>query len=253
MEPEMSPDEERKRTRQQIDKMGRHVAMIAFVLPEPATPHDVINNGTVSFLSLPEGKFLVTNYHVWDEYREKRNRILGLRLLVFGDEKQEALDVSSIELIDEDAGIDIAVLRFQRPDLIEQMGKSFYQPKRWPLDKGQEGDDVVLVGFPGMRRQATDEFVRFEPVMLGLKLLSVSDRKLLLGYENPTPLQQNFSDKPIDEYRWGGMSGSMVYRLDLELEQFFVTGFFHAGGEGLHVNYYASRADLILADGTLKR
>jgi hypothetical protein len=252
MEVEMTPEEERERTRILLEKMGRHVSMIAFVLPEPATPHDVINNGTVSFLSLPKGKFLVTNHHVWHTYCDDRRSTPGLRLAVMGEGFRRPVDVSSAELVDSDAGIDLAVLRFQHPDLIEQIGKSFYEPKRWPLDVGQAGDDVAFVGFPGKRSHPTDEALRFESVLLSPKVLSVSDRKLLLQFENPNPLIHVFSSRPIDEFTWGGMSGSMVYRLDPSLNQFFVTGFLHAAGEGLQGSFFASRADLLLDDGTIK-
>lgn len=251
MEVEMSPEEERERIRVLLEKMGRHVAMVAFVLPEPATPHDVTNSGTVSFLSLPKGKFIITNHHVWDTYSHERNNTPGLRFAVMGNGFGRPLDLSSAELVDSDAGSDLAVLRFEHSEQIEEIGKAFYQPKRWPLDQGQVGDDVAFVGFPGMRRHATDEALRFESVLLNHKVLAVSDRKLRLSFENPEPLIHSFSSKPIAEFRWGGMSGSMVYRLDLSLNQFFVTGFFNAAGDGLHVSYYASRADLLLENGMI--
>jgi hypothetical protein len=77
-------EEERERTRRLLETMGRHVVMATFVPAEPATPHDVTNNGTMSFLELPGGKFLVANYHVWDGYREERKKVPGLRLAVTG-------------------------------------------------------------------------------------------------------------------------------------------------------------------------
>ncbi len=253
MEPEMTPEEERERSRQLLEKMGRHVAMATFVGAEPATPRDVTNNGTMSFLELPSGKFLVTNFHVWDAFREERKKVPGLRLAVTGDGFERPVVVSDAELVDEDEGLDLAVLRFEANDVIESVGKSFYKQKRWPLDTAKEGDDVALVGFPGNRKRPTETYLGFESVLLGLKVESVSDRKVRLRFLNPEPTVHWFSPRPVTEFRWGGMSGSMVYRLDPDLMQFFVTGFLHAAGEGLDAVFYMGRADAIQEDGRIRR
>jgi hypothetical protein len=253
MEPEMTPEEERERTRQLLETMGRHVAMATFLPAEPATPHDTTNNGTMSFLELPGGKFLVTNYHVWDAYREERKRVSGLRLAVNGHGFERPVIVSDAELVDEDEGFDLAILRFEANDVIESVGKAFYRPKRWPLDTAREGDDVALVGFPGNRKRPTDAYLGFESVLLALTVESVSDRKVRLKFTNPDPAIHRFSPWPITEFKWGGMSGSMVYRLDLDLLQLFATGFLHAAGEGLDAVFYMGRADVIQDDGKIRR
>lgn len=236
-----------------LTKMGRHVAMAAFVLPEPATPHGVVNNGTASFLELPGGKFIVTNHHVWDAYEQQRSETPGLRLAVMGEGYTQPVDISTAELVDSDEGMDLAVLKFEATDVIESVGKSFHVPKRWPLTVAAEGEDVVLVGFPGHRKEPTTEFLRFESFLLGLKVLAVSDRKYLLGFTNPEPIIQQFTPRPMEKFVWGGMSGSMAYRLDLETNQFHVAGFLHAAGEGLQASFFAGRADCLREDGTIRR
>jgi hypothetical protein len=253
MDPDMMPEEERERTKVLLTRMCPYVGMAAFVKAEPATPMDVANNGTISFLELPGGKVLVTSYHVWEHYDLEREKLPGLRLVVLGAGYERPVDVSGAVLVDQDSDLDLAILRFDATDVIESVGKAFYKPMRWPLDRANEGDDVALVGFPGNRKRATGDYLRFESVLLALKVLSVSDRKLLLGFSNPDPTVHWFSSLPIDDFRWGGMSGSMVYRLDPEAHRFFVTGFLHAAGEGLRASFFASRADTIQRDGTLRR
>jgi hypothetical protein len=249
----MTPEEERERTRTLLDKMGKHVAMAAFLLPEPTTPRDVINNGTISLLELPSGKYLVTNYHVWDGYLAKKLEVPGLRLVLMGEGYGRPVDVSTAELVDGDEGIDLAVLRFEANDVIESVGKSFYLPKRWPMEAPVEGDDVAFVGFPGNRRFPNDDYLSFESFLIAMKVTSVSDRKFWLRYENPEPFIQKFSSRPMDEFRWGGMSGSMGYRLDPDEMKFYVSGFLHAAGEGLSASFFAARSDLIQDDGTIRR
>lgn len=172
---EMTPEEERERTKILLEKMGKHVAMAAFLLPEPATPRDVINNGTISLLEFPSGKYLVTNHHVWDGYIAKKLEVPGLRLALMGEGYGRPVDISTAELVDGDAGVDLAVLRFEANDVIESVGKSFYVPKRWPMDTPEEGDDVAFVGFPGNRRFPNDGYLSFESVLIAMKVTSVSD------------------------------------------------------------------------------
>jgi hypothetical protein len=253
MEPEMTPEEERQRTQALLTVMSRHVAMAAFVGPPPATPNDVKNNGTVSFVNLLGGKFLITNHHVWYGFKTFQESNAGARLAVTGEGRVPMVDITTVELVDEDAGLDLAILKYDRNEIIESAGNVFYVPKRWPLDTALDGDDVVVVGYPGKRRNPTQEELKFESVLLGLKILSVSDRKYMLGFTNPDPIVHVFSSRPIEQWLWGGMSGSMVYRLDLNSNQFYVTGFLHAAGEGLNTYFFASRADLINEDGTIRR
>ena len=249
----MTPEEERAKAADMMIKMGRHVAMAAFVLPEPTTPEGVIYNGTVSFLELPGGKFILTNHHVWDEFVRPLRETPGLRLVVMGEGYCRPVDISTAELVDSDESMDLAVLRFEANDVIESVGKRFYVPKRWPLDAACKGDDVIALGFPGNRKDPTAGYLHFDSVMINLKVLSVSDRKYMLGFTNPHPIIHQFSPRPLDQVRWGGVSGSMVYRHDLETNQFHVIGVLRAAGDGLHGSFFAGRADFLRDDGTIRR
>ena len=226
--------------------------MAAFVLPEPCGPEGVINNGTASLLELPKGKFIVTNEHVWDGYVETKLKHPGLRLVLMGQGICQPVDISSAELVDSDRDFDLAILRFERTDSIEGLGKTFYVPKHWPAKVASDGEEVVFAGFPGIRRRATHQYLRFESVMLSPNVESVADRKYLFRFSNPVPIVHKFSDGPDIEYAWGGMSGSMVYRLDPEDMKLDLTGFFCAAQGGLDGLFFATKA-LINDDGTINR
>jgi hypothetical protein len=249
----MTPEEDRERTQAHLTAMSRHVALAAFVGPAPATANDVRTNGTVSFLELPAGKFIITDHHVWQGFKEFQDSTPGARLAVTGTGHVAMVDITSAELVDEDDGFDLAILKYDANEEIEKIGNAFYSPKRWPLDTAREEDDVVVVGYPGRRRNPTPEYLEFESVLLGLKVIAVSDRKYMFGFTNSNPIIHLFSNRPIEQWLWGGMSGSMVYRLDLNSNQYHVTGFLRAAGEGLNVSFYAGRADVLNENGTIRR
>ena len=249
----MPPEEQRVRTKILLERMSKHVAMAAFLLPVTDTTIEVINNRTISLIELPSGKYMITNYHVWDGYLAMKLESPGLRIALTGEGYSRPVDISSAELIDGDEGIDLAVLQFEANDLIESVGNSFYMPKRWPMDATVEGDEVAFVGFPGNRWFPNDNYLVFESFLMATKVTTVSDKKFRLGFENPEPFIEQFSTRPMEEFRWGGMSGSMVYRLDPDEMKFYVSGFLHAASEGLSASFFAARADLIQEDGTIRR
>ena len=244
--------EQEKAIQELTQRLSQHVAMVAFVSPGQQSLDTVVDNGTISLLNLPSGKFLVTSYHVWRSFVDMREDIPGSKLVLTGLGSSRPVDISDAELVDADDRIDLAVLKVEASDEIELVGKSFYVPKRFPLDVAVQDDETVLVGFPGNRREATAELLCLESVLLGLNVAGVTDRTLFLTFTNPKPTVHLFSSKPITEYRWGGMSGSMVYRYDPLLQHFFVTGFLHSATEGLCASFLASRADVIQADGTIR-
>jgi hypothetical protein len=219
MNNDMTNEQERELTRQLLCKMSKHVAMAGFVAPPARRATDVVNSGTVSLIDIRCGKVIVTNHHVWHGYCEEREKTDGLILAMFGEGLERPLNISSCELIDSDEGSDLAILRFAHPDFIESIGKSFYQPKRWPLDAPVSGDQVAFVGFPWNRRSATEDVFRHESVLLAPSVLAVNDRKMILAFNQQTLTKHEFSGRPVNELIWSGMSGSMVYRLDPDLNQ----------------------------------
>jgi hypothetical protein len=93
--------------------------------------------------------------------------------------------------------------------------------------------------------------LRHESIILWLHAEATSTRQTRLRFTNPNPEVIQLSSRPITEYRWGGMSGSLVYRHDPTENRFMACGILHSAGEGLDAIFYATHLDFIQPDGTI--
>lgn len=258
---ELSDDEARRLLRLRIEKASRRVAMAVFVRGEPPSPEGADNNGTVSFLKLPGGKFLVTNHHVWDTFQAQRVNDPSYKLALAGSGLVWPVDISDAELVSQSRELDLCVLSYPA-ERIEGIGKEFCDPQEWPPFRTEAGDDVSVTGYPGMRRTAEAMFypqlgqivpvLRHESVILYLHTEAASSRQGRLRFTNTAPEVMQLSHRPIDSFRWGGMSGSLVYRLDRAQNHFIPCGILHAAGEGLDAIFYCTHLDFIQSDGTIR-
>jgi len=256
-EPELTNEE--AILRQRITKASKRVAMLAFSRGEPPSPEGVNNNGTVSFIELPGGKFLVTNHHVWDTFRTLRANDSTYKLALTGEGMARPIDISDAVVVSETQELDLCVLSYP-PERIEALGKEFCLTS-WPPARANDADDVSVTGFPGMRRtvetmvhpESNDPIpvLWHESVNLYLRAEGISSRQARLRFTNPNPSVMEMSNRPITDFRWGGMSGSLVYRLEASQNHFVPCGILHAAGEGLGATFYATHLDVIQADGTI--
>lgn len=243
-----------------LEKTSRRVAMASFIRGEPSSPEGADDNGTVSFLDLPGGKFLVTNQHVWDTFRAVRTRDASYKLALTGKGLTQPLDISDAELVSENQELDLCVLAYP-PERIEGAGKEFCKPIAWPPRRTEEGDDVSITGYPGMRRTPEEmphpelgevvSVLWHEPFLLYLRTEATSSRQLRLRFASDNPEVVLFSDRPLTAFRWGGMSGSLVYRLDREQNLYMPCGILHSAGEGLDATFLCAHLDFIQGDGTI--
>ena len=234
--------------------------MLAFVRGEPLSPAGSDDNGTASLIELPGGKFVVTNHHVWSTFQDNRANEPSYRLLLTGQGFSQPVNVSDAVLVSEDRELDLCVLSYP-PDRIESMGKEFCKLTSWPPCRAGENDVVSVTGYPGMRRGAEEmlhpelneviPILRYESILLCLHTEATSTRQARLCFASPNPEVVQLSDRPITEYRWGGMSGSLVYRLDPTANRFVACGILHSAGEGLDATFYATHLDVIQPNGTI--
>lgn len=251
--------EARELVRKRMGEAGRRVAMAAFT--RGSTAESVDNNGTASLLHLPDEKVIVTNYHVWNHYVDECANDVDYRIALTGAGLCRPIDISDAELIYENELHDLCVLSYPA-DRLEAVGKEYVRPPQWPPKRAKDGEVIAIAGYPGMRRSAeamthplTGEIVstlRHELILLYLAVEAVSDSQLRMTFRSSTPEIHNLSDRPIDEFRWGGMSGSLVYRFDTDENRFVPCGIFRAGGEGLNTVFYATHLDLIQSDGPIQ-
>lgn len=259
-EAELSDDEARHLLKLRLEKSSRRVAMGAFLRGEPSSPQGADNNGTISFIKLPGGKFMVTNHHVWDTFQIERANDSSYKLSLAGKGLIQPLDISDAELVSEDRDLDICVLAYPS-ERIEAIGKEYCELHDWLPSRAESGDDISVTGYPGMRRSAEEMFhpqlnrvvpvLRHESVILYLHAEAISARQARLRFTNPNPEVIQLSERPINNFRWGGMSGSLVYRLDANRSLFVPCGILHAAGEGLDAIFYCTHLEYIQADGTI--
>ena len=259
-EPELSDEETKILLRKRIETTTKRVAMLAFSDGQSSSPESVDNNGTVSLLELPKGKFLITNFHVWDEFRNRRTTDKNCKVGLTGEGLVRPIDISDASVVSESQELDLCVLSYP-PERIEAIGKEFFRPLNWPPTRMSEGEDVCFTGFPGVRRSVEEiqhphinesiSVLWHESVILWMHAEGISDRKVRMRFTNPNPETIQLSKKEIGEYRWGGMSGSLVYRKDSALSRFVPCGILHAAGNGKNATFFATHLDFIHDDGTI--
>jgi hypothetical protein len=197
---------------------------------------------------------------VWDTFQSQRTNDSSYKLALAGQGLAQPVDISDAVLVSESRELDLCVLTYP-PERIEGIGKEFCDPQVWPPPRTEDGDDVSMTGYPGMRRTAETmlhpqlgEFVpvlRHESVILYLHTEAVSSRQGRLRFTSVGPEVMPLSERPIDTFRWGGMSGSLVYRLDRAVKRFVPCGILHAAGEGLDATFYCTHLDFIRGDGMI--
>lgn len=244
--------------RQRMAQAGTRVAMAVFARGDVADSVD--NNGTVSLLHLPDAKLIITNHHVWDRFRKEHANDPDYRIALTGQGFCHPIDISDSRVISENEEHDLCVLSYSA-ERLEAVGKEFYISPQWPPKRAATDEDILIAGYPGMCRSVeaavhpvTGESVsvlHHELVLLYPTVEAVSERQLLLKFRSPTSEVHNLSGRPIDRYRWGGMSGSLVYRLDAKENRFVPCGILHAAGEGLNAVFVATHLDLIGSDGVI--
>lgn len=258
---EITDEDARRLLRERMSTAGRRVAMLAFVRGEPLSWAGLDNNGTVSFLSLPGGKFLVSNFHVWDEFDFGKKKDPTYRLLLLGEGLSAPIDISTADCVAKNEELDLCVLRYP-PEEIEAAGKEFYEFASWPPVRASNGEVTAVAGYPGARRfpdnvrhPDLDEVVsllRHELVLLYPQVEATSDRQVRLRFSSANPETIQLSPRPITEYRWGGMSGSLVYRFDATSSRFFPCGILHSTvGDGNAALFVATYLGCIRSDGSL--
>ena len=255
---DLSDDEAKELLRQRMEQTGKRVAMATFA--RGATADSIDNNGTASLIQFPAEKLVVTNHHVWDHFRQKHETDPDYRIALTGNGFTRPVDISDAALISESEQHDLCILSYPA-ERLEAIGKEYYLPPTWPPKRAEAGEDVAIAGYPGIRRSAetvshptTGEIVsalRHEICLLYLVVEAVSDSQIRLAFRSSNPETLMLSDHPMTEYRWGGMSGSLVYRYDRDDARFVPCGILHSAGHGINAVFYATHLDMVSEDGTI--
>lgn len=213
-----------------------------------------ISAGTGILLSLKE-KFLVTNKHVIDFYRNQ------VEIATINNLEQPLLQVGGLivnledKILDENETLDLTTIKLSEGDL-KLVGKHSYKEFFSPNSKFVQSDvtkdkAVIIIGYPGVYRLDLKNYSCFQSATATLEIMDANEKTAYIeldlnnvykafGYDDPEKLKQSL----------GGFSGGGVFSLasngDVQL-----LGIIKEDGSGLFNGVQASYAYLINEDGTI--
>jgi hypothetical protein len=217
---------------------------------EPGKP-TIISNGTGALVNTGEAELLVTNAHVYNGYLECLKSDPSAKLNMSGDYGQGFWDISTVKPIDIDCGYDLATFAMSA-SMVNAKGKYHMQKQSWPPPRAKEGMLGFLLAYPGETRGLSVRGLEVRPLVYGMGVASVSEKKFILAPQSSNVSRYTPEDtKPLTNL--GGISGCAVYIWDDSAEiladKMFLGGFEFESMDTDIV--YVSHADHIKADGTM--
>lgn len=130
-----------------------------FITPGLLTyPGQMIDNGTFSLIDTGERRLLVTCHHVWQAFLDCRNTNPDTALCINLADGDASIAFASPEhqLIDADPELDLAVFDFEPGQIrVKKISvnhqQDWFPVPQWPIPRIENGEYVVLMGFPGRR------------------------------------------------------------------------------------------------------
>jgi hypothetical protein len=103
------------------------------------------NNGTATLIELESKKLVITCAHVIDKYGEN-----------WMEDRRSLFQIDNVrlepfsQLIAEDRTSDLATIELSEDQIkkLEEGGKRFFLPRKWPPDSATTNDWIALGGFP---------------------------------------------------------------------------------------------------------
>ncbi len=219
-------------------------------------PANVRDSGSCGFVRSGPHRFLVTAWHVVEEFRAAR-RLHPETLFAVNIGNGNTIALAEPNVIAESSHLDLATIEF--PHLDQNVGttnKSYFPLDRCPPIRASVGEPATIVGFPGQGRQACETFGSFEPYPIGLLVASVSDRRVILADVNGQVRIERNGQHLVDGVGLGGFSGSPVFALTLESTRLNLIGVVSDGSErlgcrGQPAQVNVGSAEYLLPDGRL--
>lgn len=247
-------DAEFDRTVKEMTELVMPYVAPLFLLPNArARPQDIVNNGSAALVDTGEKKLLITCHHVWNEFSLYRQDHPDAVIAMGMGNTSPGIMVTSFPLVDSEPAIDIAVVEFSIPSLLNGSEKRFVTSDCWPPARPQMQDIIVAVGWPGINRRLTDDRlnVTFRSTTIVDFVVSVSDRHLVLADEMNQRRARTYRDGVTVDGSHGGMSGCPAFVNRNKRLEFI--GIVYEAGNGTRATVFISHASHIKADGTMDR
>jgi Trypsin-like peptidase domain len=235
-----------------LEALSPFVGMLAITRTENPAATDVFTNGTGTLVGTGAGNLLVTNHHVYEEFKRCRSELPCSQLAMSGVDGRPFVDISNQPCVASDKSCDLAVLAIS-PAIVEQQGKRFCLTPVWPPQRPEEGMRVVAIGYPGQGRHVlASDALGVAPLSIGRRITSISERHFVMADQT----QDAYTHVPeglraLTSY--GGISGSAVYsvhRIHDRFVDYRLCGFVYE--EGIGHTLMVAHADHINADGSIR-
>ena len=234
--------------------LSRSVVPIGLALREDSKPWEKTRRATATLLRLKKRDIWVTCCHVWEGLQGLRRenstaRIVGYLI----DTRSKVLCVlKGVELIDKERpSLDVATFRGIE-DRVHLPGMRFINYERSYLPDPKIGEAVVIVGYPGVNVEVTEERCDFGYMHLVLRCSSVSERQIVCVDEQRTRIFCDHVGSNTTGIELGGLSGSAAYVLRDGYPRFVgIVTECSRSDVALEQTVCISRLGCILPDGTL--
>jgi hypothetical protein len=206
-----------------------------------------IRNGTVFFVS-GERTFVVTADHVLEAYLEARGRFGSFSRCQLGNLRYDPED----RVIARNKELDVATFHITEREIALTHEGRFamsFNPMMPQVGKG-----VFFAGFPGLARRQLSQHEIENGIFTALTVAdNVSDRAISGHFDREYQVDKPGQHTAPQGYDIGGVSGApLVTMVDSENLCYWRLGGVMTGFSTAFEIFYATRADFILPDGSLR-
>lgn len=231
----------------ELRRIATDYTSVIFWAERPSGDHDPrIGNGSVFFLDLGHGAFVVTADHVFQGYLnrklERPNLVCQLGNITFDPEAA---------LIDRNRDLDIATFRIDEGDLAKD-GKIAHHPADWPPKPPDQGKGVFFTGFPRVYwselRPDAFEWGSYFGISVAT---SVTDDYVASQFDRDEMVDIFGTGLPPAGQWLGGLSGGPIWTLvETEIFSWRLAGVIHEYSREFEI-LFAKRPDRLKPDGRL--
>jgi hypothetical protein len=192
-----------------------------------------------------DNNILVTNYHVFDEWR--RQQLRGETLFQVGS---ISIPVENM-ILDFNSSLDLITIQITEEifNQISQVSyKKFFVPQEWPVNE-KVGTMVIASGFPGKLREDGNGFSNLYFGTIVEQITDATETKYIIPFERSTWGQVLGVKNPNDLTSLGGFSGGAVFsNINNELK---LSGVIFEDGGNFFDGVRVIRSSVIKQDGTI--
>lgn len=209
--------------------------------------HEILHNGTVTFVDTGSRLIAVTANHVYQQYLLDKGSVepsdFGCQ---FGGSSFEP----EKRLISSDADIDIATFDF--PEVLVPHARVIpHAAANWPAPPALDRQVIIVGGFPGKLR-SLEVAVLEQPFQHFIgAITSASDRQIVLHLDYKNLVWPEHDGEPINQVI-GGMSGGPVFRIVEKepIDRLELVGFIREGSQDFEL-IFAVPASVITFTGEI--